>query len=77
MNYITDSIFKILIFFKTLTEVLMKGFLIENLWDYDWFKPIKNLIQNNLQDMKINLMKYLIIINIGLLFFKSHSKIYI
>lgn len=77
MNYITDSIFKILIFFKTLTEVLMKGFLIENLWDYDWFKPIKNLIQNNLQDMKINLMKYLIIINTGLLFFKSHSKIYI
>lgn len=77
MNYITDSIFKILIFFKTLTEVLMKGFLIENSWDYDWFKPIKNLIQNNLQDMKINLMKYLIIINTGLLFFKSHSKIYI
>lgn len=62
MNYITDSIFKILIFFKTLTEVLMKGFLIENSWDYDWFKPIKNLIQNNLQDMKINLMKYLIVI---------------
>lgn len=55
----------------------MKGFLIENSWDYDWFKPIKNLIQNNLQDMKINLMKYLIIINTGLLFFKSHSKIYI
>lgn len=40
----------------------MKGFLIENSWDYDWFKPIKNLIQNNLQDMKINLMKYLIVI---------------